>query len=264
MSVAADLHFAPTSQARENLLREGVPEERILVTGNTVIDALLSVAEMPYDLERGPLAGLPWDKRIVLVTAHRRENLGAPLERICNAVRGLARKHAQSIHVVYPVHSNPQVQAPVRACLGAEPNVTLLPPLDYQSMVQLLKRCHLVLTDSGGLQEEAPSLGKPVLVLRETTERPEGVAAGTVKLVGTDPRRIVEETDRLLTDADAYARMARAANPYGDGRAAERVVVGLENVNERYNGIGLRAESAIDSSSHGDILSKCLSNRFEQ
>ncbi len=173
--VVADLHFAPTAWARDNLLREGVAPEAVCVTGNPVIDALLMVADRPYDPGTGPLAGLPWERRIVLVTAHRRENFGRPLEEICAALIEIARRYPDDVHIVYPVHLNPNVQGPVYRLLGGVPNVTLLPPLDYLPLVHLMKRCTLVLTDSGGIQEEAPGLGKPVLVLREVTERPEGV-----------------------------------------------------------------------------------------
>ena len=226
-SVVADLHFAPTAHARDNLLREGVPDSRIRVTGNSVIDALQLAAAMPFDWARSSLAGLPEAARLVLVTAHRRENFGAPLERICGALRALAARFSPEVHFVYPVHLNPNVDEPVRAMLGQTPGITLLPPLDYLPMVNLLKRSDLVLTDSGGVQEEAPGLGKPVLVMREVTERPEGVAAGTVRLVGTDQAAIEREVARLLTDNEAYSAMAHAANPYGDGHAAERIVEAL-------------------------------------
>lgn len=222
--VIADLHFAPTPWARDNLLREGVLPETVHVTGNPVIDALMMVADRPYDPENGPLAGVPWERRIVLVTAHRRENFGRPLESICRALLDIARRYVGEVHIVYPVHLNPNVQGPVYRLLGNVPNVSLLPPLDYLPLVYLMNRATLVLTDSGGIQEEAPGLGKPVLVLREVTERPEGLEAGTVRLVGTDRERIVAETVRLLEDAEAYAQMAQAVNPYGDGHAAERIV----------------------------------------
>jgi UDP-N-acetylglucosamine 2-epimerase (non-hydrolysing) len=226
----ADLHFAPTARSRANLLAEGVPDATIQVTGNTVIDALQWVAQQPMD--RGALpAGLPdtdgETTRLILVTAHRRENFGGPLEQICLALRDIATSYADQVHLVYPVHPNPNVQGPVYALLGDLPNVTLTPPLDYLPMVHLLKRATLVLTDSGGLQEEAPGFGKPVLVLRAVTERPEGVEAGTVRLVGTDRKRIVDQTTLLLNDPLAYAEMARAVNPYGDGHAAGRIVNAL-------------------------------------
>lgn len=224
----ADLHFAPTAMAKENLLREGTPEATIVVTGNTVIDALLDVAGRPFEARSTPLERLPLDGgRVILVTAHRRESFGEPLEEICQAVRHIAGAYAGDVHIVYPVHLNPNVQRATDALLGDVPNISLIPPLDYMSLVQLMKRSSLVLTDSGGIQEEAPSLGIPVLVLRDVTERPEGVEAGTAKVVGTSGARIVEETMRLLDDGTEYARMARAVNPYGDGRAAERIVEAL-------------------------------------
>ncbi|HZS05620.1 MAG TPA: UDP-N-acetylglucosamine 2-epimerase (non-hydrolyzing) [Blastocatellia bacterium] len=221
-----DLHFAPTESARLNLLGEGVSDATILVTGNTVIDALLDVAERPYDWHSGPLAVVPQNKRLILVTAHRRENFGGPLEQICDALNEIAARYPDT-QLVYPVHLNPNVQRAALGKLSRTPNITLLEPVDYLPLVQLLKRSHLVLTDSGGLQEEAPGLGKPVLVLREVTERPEGVEAGTVKLVGTDPQKIVSETIRLMEDREEYESMSRAVNPYGDGHASERIVARL-------------------------------------
>jgi UDP-N-acetylglucosamine 2-epimerase (non-hydrolysing) len=231
-SAVGDLHFAPTEASRANLLREGVADAEVLVTGNTVIDALLDVAERPYAWEGGPLARVPRDRRLILVTAHRRENFGAPLESVCAALREIAAS-VPDVHLVYPVHLNPNVKEIVHATLGGVKNITLLEPLDYLPLVHLLKQSHLVITDSGGLQEEAPGLGKPVLVLRDVTERPEGVAAGTVRLVGTDRGRVVEEALRLLTDRAEYERMARAVNPYGDGRASERIVSRLLEEAER-------------------------------
>lgn len=228
--VIADIHFAPTVHAQENLRREGVPPEQILVTGNPVIDALHWVATQPFDL--GAL-GLPAtvlgdpSRRLLLVTAHRRENQGTPLEGICQALRRIAAQYAGAVHIVYPVHLNPQVWEPVHRLLGDVPHITLLPPLEYLPLVQLLRRAYLVLTDSGGIQEEAPGLGKPVLVLRHVTERPEAVAAGAVALVGTEPESIFRETARLLDDEQAYRKMAQAINPYGDGHAAKRIVRAL-------------------------------------
>jgi len=223
--VVADLHFAPTEWSRQNLLRENVPAAQIEVTGNPVIDALHWVAERPFDLSTLGIPALDDPSvRLILVTAHRRENFGAPLEHICAALRELAEHYGGAVHLVYPVHMNPNVQEPVYRLLSDVPHITLLPPLDYLPLVHLLKHAHLVLTDSGGLQEEAPGLGVPVLVLREKTERPEGVQAGTVKLVGTDTERIVREARRLLDDPAAHAAMAQAVNPYGDGHAAERIV----------------------------------------
>ncbi|MGH9844434.1 MAG: non-hydrolyzing UDP-N-acetylglucosamine 2-epimerase [Blastocatellia bacterium] len=222
----SDLHFAPTEAARANLLREGVDDAHIVVTGNTVIDALIVTAARQYDWETGELASIPRDKRLILVTAHRRENFGRPLDRICEALEEIAASYPD-LHIVYPVHLNPNVYHPVRKRLGQIGNITLLDPIDYLPLVQLMKASHLVLTDSGGLQEEAPGLGKPVLVMREVTERPEGVEAGTVKLVGTDSTTIVRETRRLLDDPVEYQRMSRAINPYGDGKASERIVAKL-------------------------------------
>jgi UDP-N-acetylglucosamine 2-epimerase (non-hydrolysing) len=184
-SVAADLHFAPTALSRDNLLREGIPDAGIRVTGNPVIDALHAMADRPYDPGSGPLNSIPWKRRLVLVTAHRRENFGEPFEQVCLALRDLAGAYPDDLQIVYPVHPNPNVREPARRLLGNTPGITLLDPLDYLPLVYLLKRSTLVLTDSGGLQEEAPGLGKPVLVLREVTERPEAVTAGTVRLVGT-------------------------------------------------------------------------------
>ncbi|MBN2146874.1 MAG: UDP-N-acetylglucosamine 2-epimerase (non-hydrolyzing), partial [Anaerolineales bacterium] len=233
--VAADLHFAPTEWSRQNLLRENVPAERIIVTGNPVIDALHIVADRPTTaevcglLQRIGLAetAQSGEPHLVVVTAHRRENFGAPLENICAALSSLAETYQESLRIVYPVHLNPNVQEPVYRLLGNIPNIFLIPPLDYLPMVHMMKRARLVLTDSGGLQEEAPGLGVPVLVMREVTERPEGVAAGTVRLVGTDRQRILQEARRLLDDDEAHAKMARAVNPYGDGHAAERIVEAL-------------------------------------
>lgn len=222
----SDLHFAPTETARQNLLREGFMGDSIMVTGNTVIDALLDVSMRDYDWSTGPLAVVPRDRRIVLVTAHRRENFGHPIEEICRALAEIAATF-EDVVVVYPVHPNPNIVRPVRSALGGRPNIILLEPLDYLPLVQLVKASTLVLTDSGGLQEEAPGLGKPVLVLRDVTERPEGVEAGTVRLAGTSRERIVEETGRLLTSPAAYQAMARAVNPYGDGQSSRRIVQAL-------------------------------------
>jgi UDP-N-acetylglucosamine 2-epimerase (non-hydrolysing) len=226
-SVVADLHFAPTERARQNLLAEGVPPEGILVTGNTVIDALLRVADLPYAWGDGPLRNVPQDRKLITVTAHRRENFGAPLEAIFQALRVLAEEFRDDLHLVYPVHRNPNVLEPAHRLLAGVKNISLIEPLDYLPMVHLLKRSHLVLTDSGGLQEEAPALGVPVLVLRQVTERPEAIEAGTARLVGTDPQRILDEARRLLRDPAAYAQMAHATNPYGDGKASARIVAAL-------------------------------------
>ena len=226
----ADLHFAPTERARRNLLREGIPEDRILITGNPVIDALQWVAALPSPPEMttliGPCPGIS-PPLVIFVTAHRRENFGAPLEGICLALGDLASRYDGRIRIVYAVHRNPNVWEPVHRLLGGWANVTLTPPLDYLSTVHMLRHAYVVLTDSGGLQEEAPSLGKPVLVLREATERPEGVEAGTARVIGVKREDIVRETVRLLDDGEDYAAMARAANPYGDGRASKRIVQAL-------------------------------------
>lgn len=219
----ADFHFAPTPQARDNLLREGVSPDTIWVTGNTGIDALLMVAEMSYPITDPLLQqAMASPLRTVLLTAHRRENWGEPLQRICTAVKMLVERFDE-IQVVFPMHRNPLVRQTATEVLGNVPRVILTEPPDYAPFVKLMQSSYLILTDSGGVQEEAPSLGKPVLVLRETTERPEGVEAGTAQLVGTDIERIVEEASRLLDDDTAYQQMARAVNPYGDGKAAGRI-----------------------------------------
>jgi len=215
----ARFHFAPTLRSRENLLREGISDSWIHVTGNTVIDALLDVAsrDVPIGVD------LDGSKRLLLVTAHRRENFGAPLLEICRALRVLADRY-EDVQVLYPVHPNPSISAVVRRELSGHSRIVLSPPLDYGPFVAAMKRAFLILTDSGGVQEEAPALGRPVLVLRAETERPEAVEAGVVKLVGPVAGRIVEEAQRLLDDPAAYAAMAKGASPYGDGRAAERIV----------------------------------------
>jgi len=228
VGVSADLHFAPTERARKNLLKENMPDDYIVVTGNTVIDALLWMVKQAYDLDKSSLKDIPWEKRIVLVTAHRRENFGKPIREICYALRKIANNF-ESVHVVYPVHLNPHIHSPVYELLDGVDNITLLPPLDYQPLIHLMNRSYLILTDSGGIQEEAPCFGKPVLVLRNTTERPEGIDIGIAKLVGTNKQRIVNETESLLNDSETYQSMARADNPYGDGHAAERIVQALLN-----------------------------------
>lgn len=224
-STMTDLHFAPTAWSQGNLLREGVAEKDIVVTGNPVIDALKYVAGQDEPQEITELLGRFEGKRVILVTAHRRENFGQPIENICLALRELASRG--DVEIVYPVHLNPNVQEPVYRILKGVDGITLLPPLDYLPLVHLMKHSTLILTDSGGLQEEAPSFGVPVLVLRETTERPEGVEAGTLKLVGTEMSHIVQEAKRLLDEAAEYKKMAKASNPYGDGHAAERIVQAL-------------------------------------
>lgn len=232
--VLADVHFAPTERAKENLLHEGVPSERIHITGNTVIDALLSIVErIRADAAlRQQLSNLfPFldaAKSLVLVTGHRRENWGAGSENICQAIANIARR--SDVQIVYPVHLNPHVQEPVRRILSGVPNVFLLEPQSYLPFVYLMHHCILVLTDSGGIQEEAPSLGKPVLVMRNTTERPEALEAGTAKLVGSDKDSITREVGRLLDDQAVYQTMAEAHNPYGDGNAAQHIRTTLKTI----------------------------------
>jgi len=227
----AAMHFAPTERARQCLVSEGIANSRIHVTGNTVIDALQQVIEKIQSTPalneqfRRQFDYLSPDKRLILVTGHRRENFGDGFERICQALKALSRR--PDVDIVYPVHLNPCVQEPVRRILGAARNVHRLDPLDYLPFVYLMSRASLIITDSGGVQEEAPSLGKPVLVMRDTTERPEGLEAGTVKLVGTDIDRIISESFRLLDVDDAYQAMARAINPYGDGKASHRILAAI-------------------------------------
>jgi UDP-N-acetylglucosamine 2-epimerase (non-hydrolysing) len=244
-SLIADLHFAPTQWARNNLIQEGISPDSILTTGNPVIDAIQFAAELPAPDEVQKILReleFPDDsnrnqnklqndsqRRLILVTAHRRENFGDPLVEICNAIYTLACKYSDSVTFLYPVHPNPNVKEPVYRLLNNIPNVTLVPPLDYLPFIHLLKRSSIVLTDSGGLQEEAPGFGIPVLVMRAVTERPEGIEAGTVRLVGTDSDFIVAETSRLLDNPSAYESMAKAVNPYGDGHAAKCIVDGLIN-----------------------------------
>jgi len=221
----ADIHFAPTQQSRENLLREDIPEQHILVTGNTVIDALqhgLSLIERAEPESVQVLSRqLPLHRDIILVTGHRRENFGEGFLNICRALKRIAEQ--ADAEIIYPVHLNPNVQGPVYEWLSGIPNVHLIEPQPYESFIWLMNRARLIITDSGGVQEEAPSLGKPVLVMRDTTERPEAVSAGTVILVGTDEERIVSETLNLLYDTERYDRMARLHNPYGDGQATKRI-----------------------------------------
>jgi len=232
--VIADMHFAPTEKACKNLIREGVSKEKIIVTGNPVIDALQRVANQPCPPEVETLLDMHENSRNpqseilnILVTAHRRENFGRPLENICLALRDLASYYNKRVRIIYPVHLNPKVWEPVHNLLGGFPNIKLIPPLDYLPLVHLMKRSYLILTDSGGIQEEAPGLGKPVLVLREVTERPEAVEAGTVKVVGTEKETIVAEASLLIEQPEEYEKMAKAVNPYGDGRASKRIVSAL-------------------------------------
>lgn len=223
--VTADLHFAPTDWSQGNLLREGVDKNAIVVTGNPVIDALKFVSQQAEPQETKDILARLGNKKIILVTAHRRENFGKPLENICFALKELAAR--KDVEIIYPVHLNPNVQEPVNRILKNVSHITLLPPLDYLPLVHLMKHATLILTDSGGIQEEAPAFGIPTLVLRDVTERPEGVEAGTLKLVGTETNLIVRETKRLLEDESAYAEMTKAVNPYGDGHAAEKIIEAL-------------------------------------
>ncbi len=217
-----DYHYAPTEGARENLRAERISEDHIVVTGNTVIDALLHIAEKPYEFEDPLLAKAGHERRLLLVTAHRRESFGAPFHDMCRAMADLAAANAD-LEVIYPVHPNPNVRAVTDEMLAGRERVHLIEPLEYLPFVHLLKKAHIVLTDSGGIQEEAPSLGKPVLVMREVTERPEAVEAGTARLVGTEHDAIVRAVQGLLDDSNAYSAMANRVNPYGDGKAAQRI-----------------------------------------
>jgi UDP-N-acetylglucosamine 2-epimerase (non-hydrolysing) len=227
--VLADYYFSPTARARENLLREGVASEKVFVTGNTVVDALRCAASVPYEPRGREIKKLlAASGRLILVTAHRRENWDEPLADICDAFRELVGKFPD-LQIVYPVHLNPKVRHTVQAKLSGVDRVHLIEPVDYLTLVHLMKRSYLILTDSGGIQEEAPTFGKPVLVMRKVTERPEAAEAGLALIVGTDRRRIVTEARRLLTDEAAYRRMSTAANPYGDGKAAGRIVEVLLN-----------------------------------
>lgn len=219
----ADLYFAPTQNNKHNLLKEMIEEGTIYVTGNTVIDALKTTVKPDYTFTHPILSKIDFNKKVIFMTAHRRENLGEPLQNICNAVKEIATKF-KDVEVVYPVHLNPAVQDVATKTLGEVKNVHLVEPLDVITTHNLINKSYMVMTDSGGIQEEAPSLGKPVLVLRTETERPEAVVAGTVKIVGTDKERIIEEASKLLTDEKEYAKMSKAANPYGDGKACERIV----------------------------------------
>lgn len=227
-------HFAPTENARSNLTRENISESRIFVTGNTVIDALLWVRDRfnsDVSLAQQLANTYPFldaSKKLILVTGHRRESFGGGFERICSALADIARQHPD-VQIVYPVHLNPNVSEPVNRILAGIDNIVLIDPQDYLPFVYLMDKAYLILTDSGGVQEEAPSLGKPVLVMRETTERPEAVDAGTVRLVGTDPAKIVKEVNRLLSDENEYNSMSRAHNPYGDGHACRHILDALKN-----------------------------------
>lgn len=247
VSLMADLHFAATEAAQGNLLAEGIPASRICVTGNPGIDALQSMlrrpmpsqiasllkAAEPEDESGSRVGGEPSavphaiDRKLILVTAHRRENFGRPLENICQALLTIAHRYQEQIHIVYPVHENPNVRGPVRRLLDGSPAITLTSPLDYLSLIHLANHCYLIVTDSGGLQEEGPSLGKPVLVMRNVTERPEAVTAGKARVIGTETEKIVAEVSRLLDDEQAYLSMSLPANLYGDGKASERILQAL-------------------------------------
>ena len=223
----ADLNFSPTPTSRDNLLNEGVDPSKIFVTGNTVIDALHETVRDDFMFDDELLSSLDYEhKQIILVTTHRRENLGEPMRHVYEALKQLTEKFTD-VEIIFPVHKNPKVREIVNAVLGGLPQVHLIDPLDYEPFANLMGRAKIILTDSGGVQEEAPALGKPVLVLRDTTERPEAVSAGTVKLIGTDRAKVYEETKRLLVDREEYARMSNAINPYGDGKAAQRIVRAL-------------------------------------
>lgn len=236
----ADLHFAPTVQNRENLLREAIPAEHIYITGNTVIDALKTTVRPDYVFQTPVLNELDFEKRrVILVTAHRRENLGAPLEQICCALKELAETY-EDVELVYPVHLNPAVRETVFGILGGMERVHLIDPINVDELHNAISRSYLVMTDSGGIQEEAPALAKPVLVLRRETERPEAVAAGTVKIAGVEKDTIVRMAKELLEDEAAYAKMAHAANPYGDGEASRRIIEAIMYA------FGLRAERPAD------------------
>lgn len=224
VSIMTEIHFAPTALSRDQLLAERIPMDKIVVTGNTVVDALRELGGLSYSLENSPLAKIPLDsKRLVLVTSHRRESWGADQENMCLALKDLVKKHSD-IRVIYPVHMNPNVRGTVSALLEGTERIHLTEPLDYISFVSLLQRCFLVLTDSGGVQEEAPTFHKPVLVLRKVTERPEASQFGMAKIIGMTRESIVREADQLLTNHSAYEDMTTGENPYGDGRASERIV----------------------------------------
>jgi UDP-N-acetylglucosamine 2-epimerase (non-hydrolysing) len=219
------LHFAPTELAKQNLLKEGINSSDVFVTGNTVIDALFLIKDK---IQSGLISEPHWVKnllsnQVILITGHRRENFGSGIKSICNAIVELSKKYPDFVFI-YPVHLNPNIQEPVKSMLSAQKNISLIEPLDYVSFVALMNKCYLILTDSGGIQEEAPSLGKPVLVMRENSERPEAITAGTARLVGTDKQTIVEEVSKLIEDEFEYNSMAKSINPYGDGNACERII----------------------------------------
>ena len=232
-SVIADLHFAPTQHSRQNLLREDIPDWRIAVTGNPIIDALNTIQQKPPPIETSQLLKdlhiSDQGKQLILVTAHRRENFGQPLENICSALKNIAARYSNQIELIYPVHLNPMVQEPVRRILANVENITLLPPLEYLPLVHLMQQATLILTDSGGIQEEATAMSIPTLVLREMTERPEGVEAGILKLVGSDSNRIIEETVNLIENRNTFQAAILEKNPFGDGHAAARILAALRS-----------------------------------
>jgi UDP-N-acetylglucosamine 2-epimerase (non-hydrolysing) len=233
VSVVTEIHFAPTANSRDSLMAEGIPAAKIVVTGNTVVDALRGLSQLPHSWEDTPLAGIPEDgSRLVLVTSHRRESLGTDQQNMCLALKDLVSKYPD-IRVIYPVHMNPNVRSTIHALLGDRERIHLTEPLDYITFVSSLRRCFMVLTDSGGIQEEAPTFHKPVLVLRRVTERPEASEFGLARIIGMSREGIVREAERLLTDKEAYLDMSAGGNPYGDGRAAERIV---EAITRWYHG----------------------------
>lgn len=242
----ADFHFAPTQTAAQALKNEDITEN-IFITGNTVIDALIETRDRIRKLGFCPLSFIPEDKKVILVTGHRRESYGQGFKEICRAIQMIAARHPD-VQIVYPVHLNPKVQEPVQSMLSHIENVHLLPPMDYPNFVAAMMRAHLILTDSGGLQEEAPALGKPTLVLRNITERPEAIEAGTVKLVGKDAESIFKQTEMLLNNDDLYEKMASATNPYGDGKATERILNIMAGGSEKENTFPFRRNTKIQSS----------------
>lgn len=229
--IVTDFHFAPTEKNRQNLLNEGYPEEKIYITGNTVIDALFHVIDDDYEFDDEILKSIDFNnKKVILLTAHRRENIGLPMENIFRGIYRIVEDY-EEVEVVFPIHLNPKVRNIAYKVFNNHPRIHLVEPLDYEPFTNLMAKSYIVVTDSGGLQEEAPSLGKPVLVVREETERPEGIVAGTARLVGTDEQNIYSQLDKLLSDKKEYLKMANAVNPYGDGKASERIVnIILENI----------------------------------
>jgi UDP-N-acetylglucosamine 2-epimerase (non-hydrolysing) len=225
----ADIHFAPTQRNKKNLLSEGIAEEKIIITGNTVIDALLWVTNKirSENKKYKKLANIDFSKRIILVTGHRRENFGKGFINLCDALRAIAEKN-KDVEIVYPVHLNPNVKEPVYELLSGIKNIKLIEPIDYEPFIYLMDRCYFIISDSGGIQEEAPSLGKPVLVTRDTTERPEALEVGAVKLVGTNKDKIILESERLFSDSASYQRMSKIQNPFGDGHASEKIISNLD------------------------------------